>query len=45
MVYEHCSSLTFFSVVPLQVISFKHIRFTPCCHRVFVDIIENKSVG
>ena len=31
--------------VPLQVIPFKHIRFTPCCHRVFVDIIENKSVG
>ena len=31
--------------VPLQVIPFKHIRFTPCCHRVFVDIIEIKSVG
>ena len=36
MIYEHCSSLTFFSVVPLQVIPFKHIRFTSFCHRVLI---------
>ena len=44
MIYEHCSSLTFFlpEKFLLQVIPFKHIRFTPCCHRLFVDIIETK---
>ena len=38
MIHEHCSSLTF---LPEEFL--KHIRFTSCFHRVFVDMFENKS--
>ena len=41
MIYERCSSLTFFTWrVPLQVIPFKHIRFAHCFHRVLASVAQ-----
>ena len=42
---NYLRTLQFLTFFYLKSSSFKHIRFTPCCHRVFVDIIENKSVA
>ena len=46
MIYEHCSSLTFFFTQLSSSTGYTiqtHIRFTSCFHRVFVDMFENKS--
>ena len=44
MIYEHIAVLWLFFTwwVSLQVTPFKHIRFTSCFHRVFVDVRKRK---
>ena len=43
MIYEHIAVLCrFVPGVSLQVTPFKHIRFSSCFHRVFVDVRKRK---